>query len=308
MIFFYGEGRLGNQIFQYQALSQLAKAKERIISVGLEDLQRSLELCGPKLVVLTRNRLLKRVIKYAVKPLLLRPLARTLRLLNYASETSYGVPPNDGASGELSMRAGLLRGFTFVDGGHYQNSSYWTSLFPTPLFRIKATLRDAARRYLDSICGGRLRPTFVHVRRGDYLTHTDYGLEDLLLPANFYRMAIAELTQRAGRAYLVFVTDDPAWVEEHFRDISDKSVISFDAEMDFAIMTECANGILSNSTFSLAAAFMLKSPDVVIAPKHWFGFRVGAWYPPKIYYQHPKLIYLTVEAEAADLDMHRRCR
>jgi hypothetical protein len=294
MIFFYGEGRLGNQIFQYQALSQFARPGERIVSVGLEDLQRWLELDGPKLVVLTRSRLLKRIVKFLIIPLLLRPLARTLRLLNYGCETRFGISPNDGPGGELSMRAGLLRGSTFVDGGHYQNSSFWTSLFPVPLFRVKTPLRDAARSYLYSICGERTRPTFVHVRRADYLTHADYGLDDFCLPAGFYRTAIGELSQRVGQSHLVFVTDDPGWVEENFGDIFDKTIVSSEAEMDFAIMTECARGILSNSTFSLAAALMLKNPDVVIAPKFWFGFRAGVWYPPKFCYDHPKLVYLTV--------------
>jgi hypothetical protein len=295
MIFFYGEGRLGNQIFQYQALSRIAKAGERIVSVGLEDLERSLELRGPKLTVLTRNGVLKRIMKYVGNPLLLRPLSRALRLFNYGSEKRHGVPPKSGPSGELSIRAGLLDGFTFVDGGYYQNSSFWAFLFPTPLFRIKASLRAAARSYLDSICAAGPRPSFVHVRRGDYLTHIDYGLEDLSLPAGFYHAAIRELALRVGERHLVFVTDDPAWVEENFRNIPGKTIVSLDAALDFAIMAECAGGILSNSTFSLTAALMLNNPDLVIAPKYWFGFRVGLWYPPMIHFEHPKLIYLPVE-------------
>lgn len=295
MIFFYGEGRLGNQVFQYQALSRIAKPGERIISVGLGDLHRHFELRGPKLTVLTRSRVLKRIIKYVLKPLLLRPLSHTARLFNYASETSHGIPPNDGASGELSMRTGVFRGITFVDGGYYQNSAYWPALFPTPLFRIHDNSRAAAKRYLDSICGEKLRPTFVHVRRRDYLTHTDYGLRDLALPVGFYRAAIGELTVRVGRTHLVFVTDDPEWVEENFGDITDKTIVSLNAEMDFAIMTECAGGILSNSTFSLAAAFMLQNPEVVIAPKYWLGFRVNAWYPPRMHYANLKLVYIAAD-------------
>ena len=295
MILFYGEGRLGNQIFQYQALSQLAKPGECIFSVGLEDLERCLELSGPKLRVLTRRGMLKRIMKYAVNPLLLRPLARTLRLLNYGHENRCGEAPNRGASGELALRAGLFRGITFVDGGFYQNSSFWTSVFPAPLFRIKPALRDAAKACLTSICGASRRPAFVHVRRGDYLTHTDYGLNDLSLPAGFYHAAAEELARRVGETHLVFVTDDPGWVEENFRGIVHKTIVSFDAAQDFALMTECACGILSNSTFSLAAALMLKNPDVVIAPRHWLGFRAGAWYPPKIRFQHSKLIYVSVD-------------
>lgn len=295
MIFFYGEGRLGNQILQYQALSQIAKPGECIFSVGMEDLHGLLELRGPRLVVLTRNWILKRITKYALRPLLLRPVARALRFFNYATETSYGAAPNEGASGEMSMHRGLLKSLTFVDGGYYQNAAFWPALFPTPLLQIKKALREAARSYLESISKAGLRPAFVHVRRGDYLTHTEYGLKDLALPVGYYRAAIGELESRVGPTHLVFVTDDQRWVEENFRDIAAKTIASFDAELDFGIMTECASGILSNSTFSLTAALMLRNPDVVIAPKYWLGFRVGAWYPPKMHYAHSKLIYIAAD-------------
>jgi len=296
MILFYGEGRLGNQIFQYQALSHVAKPGERVLAVGLEDLERSLDLGGARLTVLTRNGVLKRIVKYAMRPLLLRPLSRTLRLFNYAFEERSGIPPRAGASGELSVRRGLLRGLTFVDGGYYQNSSFWSCLFPAASVRIKQPLREVARTYLTSVCGAKQRACFVHVRRCDYLTHTDYGLRDLSLPADYYHAATRELERRLGNTHFVFVTDDPAWVEETFRGIADKSIASFDAPMDFAIMTQCACGILSNSTFSLAAALMMTDPEVVIAPEYWLGFRIREWLPPKIRYRHSKLSYLPVGA------------
>ena len=292
MIIFYGEGRLGNQIFQYQALSRIASPGERIVAVGLEDLQHALELSGPRLWVLTRSRPVKGFFKYVVLPLVLRPLARTLRLINYASETWFGEAPNNGPSGEIYARTGLLRHLTFVDGGHYQNSVYWTALFPAALFEVKAVLRNAAKHFLAGIDATTAHRTFVHVRRTDYLTHSDFGLTDLALPAGFYLHAIETLRARVGATHLVFVTDDPGWVQAQFAHIGEKTIASFEAALDFAIMTECDSGILSNSTFSLAAALMLRRPDVVLAPEHWFGFRVGTWYPPRIRYEHANLVYL----------------
>ncbi len=297
MIFFYGEGRLGNQVFQYHALSTIAKHGECIVAVGLEDLERCFDLRGPRLFVLTRNLALKRVIKYVLNPLVLRPMSKFLRLCNYAFETRCEKPPHPGANGELSLRGGLLNGITFVDGGHYQNSKFWEDLFPTPLLRLNSVLSDAAKKYLNSTCGGETRLTFVHVRRGDYLTHTDYGLEDLSLPADFYRAAIKELESRIGQTRLVFVTDDSQWVEQNFVDLANKTVVSLDAAMDFAIMTECTSAILSNSTFSLAASLMLDKPDIVIAPKYWFGFRVSRWFPPRLKFDHERLLYLSVLPE-----------
>jgi hypothetical protein len=294
MILFYGEGRIGNQIFQYQALSQLSARRERILAVGLEDLQSVFELRGSRVRVLTCSRILKRAVKYCLLPLLLRPLARTLRLVSYGFESTEGVPPRDGAGGVLKIRAGLFPRITFVDGGHYQNSSYWASLFPASSFLVIRDLRLAARRRLDPLCANSRRASFVHVRRKDYLSHTAYGLDELTLPIEFYRCAICELARRIGHTHLVFVTDDPQWVEENFTDIPDKTIVSTDVGLDFAIMTECSSGILSNSTFSLAAACMLHDPEVIIAPKYWLGFRVGDWYPSKIRFEHPKMIYLPV--------------
>jgi hypothetical protein len=75
-------------------------------------------------------------------------------------------------------------------------------------------------------------------------------------------------------------------------------VASFSPALDFAIMTECGSGVLSNSSFSLAAAFMMTSPDLVIAPRYWFGFRVGQWFPPRIQAIHEKLLFLPVLSDA----------
>jgi glycosyl transferase family 11 len=297
MIFFYGEGRLGNQIFQYQALSRIAKPAERIVSVGLEDLQRILELCGPPISVLTRSGTIKRLLKYGFIPFVLRPIAKNLRLINYACESLEGAEPHRGQSGRLTNRAGMFRRLTFVDGGYYHNPSFWPSMFPADSIVINAALRRSAREYVESIGRGR-RPSFVHVRRGDYIGYSSYGLGNLELPAGFYRSAIRELEQRIGSTPLVFVTDDPTWVEDTFADIPHKTVASFSPAMDFAIMTECGSGVVSNSSFSLAAAFMMTSPDLVIAPRYWLGFRVGQWYPPRIQAIHERLLFLPVLSDA----------
>jgi hypothetical protein len=262
----------------------------------LEDLQRSLELDRATLTVLTRSRMLKRLFKYVINPGLIRPLARFLRLFNYGCESVFDYNGQRGAGGELSIRTGLLRRITFIDGGYYQNSAFWTSPFPSPAIRIKPALEAAAADYLRSLGTADARMTFVHVRRGDYLSHTDYGLEDLALPASFYRSAIAEQRTRIGASHLVFVTDDPPWVRDTFADIEDKSIVSSTADMDFAIMTQCGSGILSNSTFALSAALLVKNPSILIAPKFWLGFRVGQWLPPRISLDHPKMIYVAVEA------------
>lgn len=173
---------------------------------------------------------------------------------------------------------------------------YWKDYFPTTLIELNEKLRDAAQAYLKAQCPRGEVPVFVHVRRGDYLGFTAYGLGDLELSVDFYRRAISLVKQKFGNIHLVFVTDDALWVAEHFSDAAIKSIASFSPEMDFAIMTECRGGVVSNSTFSLAAAFMMSNPDLVVGPEYWFGFRVSSWYPPEIRCPHEKLLYLSVNA------------
>jgi hypothetical protein len=195
-------------------------------------------------------------------------------------------------NGVLAMRAGWLRCLTFVDGGHYQNAAYWPSLFPAPLVKLDPVLQARARSYVDTICPAGWSAAFVHVRRTDYLTHSDYGLSDLALPVDYYLHALRELQARLARVHLIFVTDDPQWVEATFANIKDKTIASFDARMDFAIMTQCRCGVVANSTFSLAAALLMQHPELVIAPLYWYGFRVKTWYPPRIQFSDARLVYL----------------
>jgi hypothetical protein len=293
MIFFYGEGRLGNQVFQYQALRAIADRGEQIIAVGLESLPELFDIAGGRLKVLTRSRALKRFVKYVLIPIILRPAARTLRLVNYLYEPLREYGGRAEPSGELTLTRGLFRRLTFADGGHYQNPSLWPILFPGAALALKAPLREAARRLLRDLQAA-AEISFVHVRRGDYVDYKPYGLSDLCLPASFYRAAIAELRRAVGETHLVFVTDDPRWVEQEFADITGKTILSNDAVTDFVVMTECRNGIISNSSFSLAAALIMPKPGLVIAPEYWYGFSVRKWYPPKIRCAHERLVYVGV--------------
>jgi len=298
-IFFIGEGRLGNQIFQYAALSSIAPAGARIFAVGLEDLAGLFELRGPSLTVLRGGIWLKRFAKQVLAPWLLRPLARRLRLISYACEPERGDDYR-GSGGEFELRRGLIAGLLFVDGGYYQSSEFWGDLFPPRSLTLRASWRTHARQILAQHAGRvPARPCFLHVRRGDYLGYSSHGVSDLTLPAEFFRRAIEELRQRADFDLLALVTDDPQWARAEFASVANSVVISADPRTDFAVMAECAGGIVSNSTFSLAAALFMRNPALVIAPEYWFGFRVNRWLPPKIRFEHPRIAYLPVLPRAA---------
>jgi hypothetical protein len=295
IVLFYGEGRLGNQVFQYLALDRLAGARGRILAVGLEDLGASLDTLGAPVAVLTRQPWLKRAIKYLLVPWLLRPVARYLRLLTYATEVSDATAARRHAGGELIVRPGLMSGLVFVDGGYYQCASYLTAPLPVTVLRVPAALQAGARTSLSAAASNSSPATqaFVHVRRGDFLTFSAFGQNDVALSEAYYRSAIAELAGRLGPLQLIFVTDDPAWVQDRFADFPEKMIVSTSAAADLALMAECRVGILSNSTFALAAA-ILGQARLLIAPRYWLGFRAAAWLPPGVKIDDPRLLYIDV--------------
>jgi hypothetical protein len=297
LVLFYGEGRLGNQIFQYQALNGLAGRSGRIIAIGLEDLHSAISCTGATVTVVSRSYWLKRIFKYIVIPLLLRPLARYIRLFGYAHEKTSGQSHRSGPSGILSRQRGLIGSIVFADGGYYQCTDTWQSIFPCADLKISRSLAAQAHALLNSIIDEDSLRVFVHVRRGDLLNYRTYGQQNIALPESYYRNAIGEFTRRVSRPHFVFVTDDADWVAERFRDVHSKSVLSLSTELDFVIMTACQGGILSNSTFSLAAALLSANPALMLAPLYWFGFRVSEWLPPRIRIHHPSLVYLPVPLE-----------
>jgi hypothetical protein len=292
-ILFIGEGRLGNQIFQYAALSSLADAGARITAFGLEDLGKLFELRGPALQVVRGGIWLKRFAKYLLAPLVLRPLSRWLRLFSYAWEPEEG-DLHRGAGGRLRVQRGLLGSLLFVDGGYYQNGEYWGEVFPPRWLELRSEWRERAQEVVASLSGSNSRPVFLHVRRGDYAGFSTHGVDDLLLPTEYFRRAIRELMALGDVGVLLLVTDDPAWAKQEFSDVGSAVIVSFDPCTDFALMACCGGGIVSNSTFSLAAALFMREPRLVIAPEFWFGFRVRQWLPPKIRFEHPRFAYLEV--------------
>ena len=299
MIIFYGEGRLGNQILQYQALNRIAKHGEMVCAIGFEELHNTFELNGAKVIVLTHSLFIKRVYKYLLIPLILKPLAKWLRIFNYIHEPIDGSPPHTGSSGQLKLSEGLFSNLTFAHGGYYQNPALWESIFPNQSLTIKSALLAQVKQYLTEQVPVKATPVFVHVRRGDYVGYSTYGLNDLVLPSSFYRKAVREVREKIIDPWFVFVTDDAKWVTENFSDISDKSVASLNARFDFALMTQCHGGILSNSTYSLCAALLMNKPRVLLAPEYWFGFRVKKWLPPRIRIDHECVRYLDIGDLAA---------
>ena len=160
-------------------------------------------------------------------------------------------------------------------------------------FRPEVTA--AAERFLCERLGGvAAEPlAFVHVRRGDYLTHsvgrkpTGLGWVDggtpVALPAAWYRERMEELRDALPGVRFVLVGDDPTWADRELAG-PDTVTSNLDAGTDLALLARCDAGILSASSFAWWGAWFAQrqSDGPFLAPLHWLGHAVGEWWPELI--------------------------
>jgi hypothetical protein len=116
----------------------------------------------------------------------------------------------------------------------------------------------------------------IHIRRGDYLKHPEFHT---ILTKDYYDSAKKIIEEKLGyRPIYKYFSEDTEWIKETFKDdIIDSDIVvppKPDIE-EFQEMINCDHFILANSSFSWWASwfsdFECKEPQIVIAPKKWFG-------------------------------------
>jgi hypothetical protein len=106
----------------------------------------------------------------------------------------------------------------------------------------------------------------IHVRRGDYLKLQHFYP---ILSIDYYQRAL-EILKPDGHVFVC--SNDIPWCKENFN--SERLIFSEKNSnlKDLAIMANCCNNIIANSSFSWWAAFLNRNPDKkVICPEFWFS-------------------------------------
>jgi len=289
---FVGEGRLGNQVFQVAALKKLFQ-KSLFWSPSLRSLSRVFEPIDDLRVSLS-GRKTEGVIRRIIFPAFIRPLFKWLRLGTYCREPVESMANGSlGQSGRALVRKGLLP-LAFVDGGFYQNLADLLSPADFLCLKLRADVLAEAAGVVDGVMGGRPWPQAVmHVRRGDYIGFKTYGLDDVVLPVAYYERAVARARADLGAAAeILVVTDDAGWCARELASLQPFVVVSGSEAVDFALLSMFPVAILSNSTFSLAAACVGPAVKRVIGPEYWFGHKVKQWYPPRIRSSDERFVYV----------------
>lgn len=291
-LLFIGQGRLGNQIFQYVAIRRIIGDSE-ITTPSMRSLSRVFNVAGNLNIKLSGKKT-EKLIRRILTPILFRPLFKWLRFGTYLTERVEQLNESSGgSSGNVLFQPGLFN-VAFVDGGYYQNLASLLKPADFLCLKVRNDVLAQANQVVLQATQGRTRPKAVmHVRRGDYLGFKTYGLDDVVLPAAYFARAAALARSTLGQeAEILIVTDDAAWCETALAELKPFAVVSSTEAVDFALLSMFPVAILSNSTFSLAAACV--GPDVqqIIGPEYWFGHSVKRWYPPQIRCSDERFTYV----------------
>lgn len=115
---------------------------------------------------------------------------------------------------------------------------------------------------------------FVHVRRGDYVSKSDYHF---LQSMDYYKTAHQRLPSGIKKIYIL--SDDPAWVKEQDWGFEYILVDDDDEIMALAFMSLCrAGAIIANSSFSWWGA-VIADPSLVFYPKKWVNNHIHDLFP-----------------------------
>jgi hypothetical protein len=263
LFFFHATGgRLGNQLFQAALIERRRKPRELIITMQMAEsraflrrLRKYHDFSNPFLV---------NVADHILTRFFIWPLIRT-RVISSMVELADGVHETRG-----------ILPFTYFRG-YFQAPKY---IMPTAITRewIRREFLESANERIR--CAESRVPVFIHVRRSDYgQYYRADATRSALLPMGYYQAALRRIRQSVAAPHFFLMGDDPAWCEEQFRDLPHRTVSRGSPWEDLALMSLCAGGIVSNSSFAWWGAHFCARTAPIIAPRYWFGWATKEWLP-----------------------------
>jgi len=232
-------GRLGNQMFQYAALASVAFTR------GFNHyLQKNDDVD------------LWKIFKMEGVDILTEEIANTLQ---------YRYPEPDF---HFNASAFLVEDNTDMFG-YFQSPIYFGNCFEMikKTFTFKDEISTVAtttfKKHTDTrpICS-------IHIRRGDYLTKSNYHPPCTIEYYNEAKKRVLAATNNNIK-FLLF-GDDHQWIKDNLLDDRSTLIEGNTPEVDMCMMSKCSAHIISNSSFSWWGA-VLGNFQGVVAPSMWFG-------------------------------------
>jgi len=272
MIFFIPEGRLGNQIFQYLALVKIAKKNETVVVFGFDELSEVFET--EKIIRVPRNGKISRFgAEIFYKALFFLAHYNLISVASVKREVIDGCYAREGNG--ISWQKGLISSVILLDKGTFHSEAFFDEDDAIRL-KIRQNVKEKAKHKLEEVTS-EIR-IFIHLRFGDYKDFKVYG-NSPILPVNYYRHCMKEISHSCNPCFLVF-SDDPAKAQNLLGDLNGVIFLNGgDFKIDFAMMAQCDGAILSASSFGWWAAYFMSKKNIIYAPEHWLGFLRSIDYP-----------------------------
>lgn len=274
MIIAFKNGRLGNQILQYEGL-RACFPSDRLCLFDFNELNSILDAVNAIMIFPKKN--WKWFRGYA----LIRHVIRILAAIKLIGEINECV-----SNGEYCVKKknGLVRNVFLLNECFFQNKSITDNI--ERRICLKPYVICAASKWIELNIENHSAKelVFLHIRRGDYLIWPDHDAP-AALDFSWYETAIQKVKSTVRDPVFIVVTDDKLYAHDLFRDFDDVYISDNDMYTDFSLMAKCSHGILSCSTFAWAAAWISlnrSNSDIqhlYFAPKYWVGHRSKTWYP-----------------------------
>ena len=267
MLIVRSAGRLGNQLFVYSACQKVLKPGQKLVLFGFEELTHAFPETSStaRQVPLPRRHWWKWSVLHSVLTFLSSlAIVRRLKL------------SQDGS--DLETTPGLTA-ITLFDAGFCQDERL---LDKASVLKLWESERQRHRTFLHSHGLGETpsaRPTyFVHVRRGDYLSHPSPEFP-AVLPSSWYLEQMEHIRSNNPDARFVMFSDDLDYCQEKFGADPGITLVDADAVESLLAMSMCTGGILSASSLSWWAGYLSSEQNTgpYIAPEYWINWRSQSW-------------------------------
>lgn len=274
MIIFHASHLLGNQIFQYIFLNTISKKNEKIFFIGVDHIPKNFNIKNKNIFFFKLNYFLIILMKFFIP--LLRFLSK-IRILHLYKEL---YDQNDIPKNDIKYSWGIFP-IKYVEIGFFQNTNLLNLSLINQL-EIKNNIKDKANEIISNIPKGH-EPVFVHIRRGDYLSTCFQDTLGINLPLSYYLDGIKEIEKNKNKYFYIFLSDDTGYIKKNFTQINNKYISENSYIIDFALISLCRYGIVSNSTFSWTASSLIRDKKKIIFPKYWLGWKKSINSHPNIY-------------------------
>lgn len=265
-------GGLGNQMFQYAFYLGMKKRYTNVF-LDLRKIYSLNEHNGYELDKVFSISLSSRercLVQLLMIPILRNIVKHLLFIKKYRERIYYSFDSNSNIYHKV-----FFDSWHFV--GYWQSEKYFENVIPQvkDYFKFNEEKTNELTGELIKELKSNKSSVSIHIRRNDYLSPRFYENYGGICDEDYYARSIQYINERIKNPIFYVFTDSMDWAKEHLK-MENVVFVDWnkgaDSWQDMYLMSQCANNIIANSSFSWWGAWLNNNPDkIVIAPSKWIN-------------------------------------